>query len=136
MHNPMHPHGKVRHFEIPAADLDRAQAFYSEVFSWHVQRVPAAGPAVYMAQTVASDEHGRPHEPGAINGELRQRDGTAAHPLIVIGVPDLEEYLRKAERAGGKVVLPAQRRGASLYARIADPEGNIVALWEDHEQPA
>ncbi|WP_244432547.1 VOC family protein [Desulfocurvibacter africanus] len=52
---------RVIHFEIPARDPERANAFYSGVFGWDVRKWE--GPEDYWLLTTGPDE-----EPG-INGD-------------------------------------------------------------------
>lgn len=58
-----------------------------------------------LANTVDVDEKGMPEEPGAINGALYLREKPDECPSVVINVPSIDEYLKKVQKAGGKVVL-------------------------------
>jgi predicted enzyme related to lactoylglutathione lyase len=43
----------------------------------------------------------------------------------------VDEALKKAHAAGGKVVTPKTPiPGMGAYARVADPEGNVLGLFE------
>jgi predicted enzyme related to lactoylglutathione lyase len=43
----------------------------------------------------------------------------------------VEETLKKVQKAGGKVVTPRTAiPGMGAYGRIADPEGNVIGLFE------
>lgn len=124
--------GKVVHFEIPADDLTRAQKFYKDVFGWKITKTPMPGVEYYMVTTVESDEKGMPKKPGAINGGLVKRNVPNESPVIVLNVPSIDEYLKKIQKAGGKVVLGKQKVGdMGLYARVADTEGNVIGIWQD-----
>ncbi len=123
---------KVVHFEIPADDLARAQKFYRDVFSWEINKAPMPGVEYYMVTTVATGEDMKPKEAGAINGGLMKRNFPKEAPVIVINVSSLDDYLKKIEKAGGKIVLPKQTVGDfGLYARITDTEGNIIGIWQN-----
>jgi predicted enzyme related to lactoylglutathione lyase len=120
---------KVVHFEIPYDDQSRAQKFYQDVFGWNISKFPDMD--YHMATTTPSDEKMRPKEPGAINGGLLPKDPTGAHPVIVIGVPSIDEHIKKVESAGGKTVMPKMQIGDfGLYARVADTEGNVIGIWQ------
>ena len=124
--------GKVIHFEIPADDLTRAQKFYKDVFGWKITKTPMPGVEYYMVTTVESDEKGMPKKPGAINGGMAKRNVPNESPVIVLNVPSIDEYLKKIQKAGGKVVLGKQKVGdMGLYARVADTEGNVIGIWQD-----
>lgn len=120
---------KVVHFEIPFDDKARAQKFYSETFDWKLTEMPEMN--YVMAQTAAVDENQMPKEPGAINGGLFQRPKEAPHPVLYVAVASVEETLTKVEKAGGKVVTPRTPiPGMGAFGRIADPEGNVIGLFE------
>ena len=123
---------KVVHFEIPADDTARAEKFYTSVFGWKMQKVTMPGVEYYMVNTVAVDKKGMPKEPGAINGGMMKRNMPGESPVVVINVSSLDDYLKKAQAAGGRVVLPKQTVGdMGLYARISDTEGNVIGLWQN-----
>jgi hypothetical protein len=122
---------KVVHFEIPAADLKRAEKFYSEIFGWKIMKFPMGDSEYHMAQTVETGENQMPKEPGAINGGLVQRSDIQKAPVIVLSVDSVEKYLKKVEQAGGKIVMPAKKTPAGIYGLFADTEGNVTGLWQD-----
>lgn len=79
------------------------------------------------------DENMMPTEPGAINGALYLREEPEEAPSLVINVPSIDEYLKKIEKAGGKVVWQKEPVGDfGFYAQISDTEGNVLGLWEGH----
>lgn len=121
---------KVVHFEIPTKDLNRAKAFYGDIFGWKLMDMPAMHYTI--VQTVEVDDKQIPKESGAINGGMTADDKTAKGPVIVIDVPSIDEYIKKIEAAGGKVVAPKVHVGdMGYYARFEDPEGNVVGIWEN-----
>lgn len=124
---------KVVHFEIPADDLNRAKQFYSSIFGWQLEDWPMPDGSVYVgARTVEADEATKmPREAGAINGGLMQRSADAPAPVLAMDVSSIDEYLKKVEAAGGKVVRPKVQIGdMGYYAYVADTEGNVIGLWE------
>lgn len=109
----------VEHFEIPADDVDRAQAFYSTVFGF---RYEPWGEDMGMLST-GSDK--------GINGDLHKR-GTSPHPTVVITVDDLEATLEAVVAAGGEQVGQIEPMGESArYVYFKDTEGNIVGAYQD-----
>jgi predicted enzyme related to lactoylglutathione lyase len=94
--------------------------------------VPIPGMADYtIVRTVAVDAQNMPTESGVINGGLTKRTTTSEGPVVVIDVPSLDGYLQKITKSGGKVVQPKQDvMGMGLYARVTDPEGNVIGIWE------
>jgi len=121
---------RVQHFEIPCDDMEKTKKFYSEIFGWKIFEIPGMG--YHMINTAPTDEQGMIQEKGAINGGITQRDETAKSPIIMITVENLEESMKKIEEGGGKIVMPkAQVGDMGLYARISDPEGNIIGIWQN-----
>lgn len=120
---------KVVHFEIPYDDQGRAQKFYQDVFGWQITKFPEMD--YHLVTATPSDENMKPKEAGSINGGLLPKDPTGPHPIIVIDVPSIEEHLKQIETAGGKVVMPVMKVGDfGLYARVTDPEGNVIGIWQ------
>ncbi len=120
-------------FEVPYDDQNRAQKFYTDVFGWQINKMPDMD--YHMAVTTESDPKTMmPKSPGAINGGMLKKDPTGPYPVLVIGVSSVDEHIKKIEDAGGKVVMPKMNVGEmGIYARVSDPEGNIIGIWESKE---
>jgi predicted enzyme related to lactoylglutathione lyase len=122
--------GAVVHFEIPADDVPRAQAFYREAFGWQVNEVP--GMNYTLVSTTETDEDGTVTTPGAINGGLMARQGPITAPVITIETEDIDATLQLVEKLGGAVTLPRIAVGEMGFAAyFTDTEGNVVGLWEN-----
>ena len=124
---------KVVHFEMPADDCARAAKFYKKVFGWELAKFPMEGPEYWGIHTGPVDKKNMPKEKGFINGGLTQRGnlGTQSTALALM-VPALGPALKKAEKAGAKVVMPKMNVGGmGWYAKIEDTEGNVIGLWQD-----
>jgi uncharacterized protein len=119
----------VVHFEIPADQPERAVKFYRELFGWKVEHM--GGPMDYwLVQTVPSDAQGRPTEAG-VNGGLMRRMMPGQTPVNYISVENVDDFARKAERLGAKVVMPKRPvPGMGWFAHLTDTEGNIFAIWQ------
>jgi predicted enzyme related to lactoylglutathione lyase len=114
----------VFHFEIPVTDLDRAIAFYEDVFSYQLTRAdvdgydmaffPRAGDAPGASGALAKGDVYRPSYDG---------------PVIYFDVPDIDAVLARATARGSKVLYPKKDIGeAGFVAEIEDSEGNRIAL--------
>ena len=113
---------RVVHFEIPADDPGRAAAFYKEAFGWKVEKWE--GPMDYWLAST-----GQEGEPG-IDGAITRRENLQA-TTNTVGVPSVDEYVAKVEKAGGKVVMPKQAvPGIGYLAYVADTEGNVLGMME------
>ncbi len=120
---------KVSHFHIPVDDMDRAKKFYSNIFGWKVEE---SDKNYQMVTTTPIDKSGRPKEAGGINGALFIRKFPEDTISIVIRVLSIEDYLKKIEEAGGKIItekMPAE--GIGFHAEFCDTENNIIGLWEE-----
>ncbi|WP_203698911.1 VOC family protein [Catellatospora coxensis] len=122
--------GKVVHFELPADDIERARAFYTDAFGWQLDAMPEFD--YIWARTVATDDRGNPAEPGAINGGMTRREAPVTGPVITIEVEDVDTALAKIVACGGRVLQERQAVGTTGFtAYIADTEGNTVGLWQN-----
>ena len=122
---------RVVHFEIPVDDLERAQSFYGAIFGWELFTTPIGDGEYTLVTTTPVDESMRPTEPGGINGGMMQRSDSTPNPVITIGVASIDDALKQVEASGGTVVTPRTpipEMGAFAY--FADPEGNVMGLFE------
>lgn len=109
----------VEHFEIPADDLARAQAFYKQVLGFDYEPW--------------GDDMGviRQPEKKGINGDLHQKD-VLAHPTVVFTVESIEDTVAKVVANGGSQVGEIQSMGETArWVYIKDSEGNTVGLYDD-----
>jgi predicted enzyme related to lactoylglutathione lyase len=121
--------GEVVHFEVPADDLERAQSFYRDAFGWQLDPMPEM--SYTIVTTTKVDDQGRPTEPGAINGGMMTRQRPFTGPVIVISVDDVDGALERVRELGGEMLQPRTAVGdMGFSAYFADPEGNVVGLWE------
>lgn len=121
---------KVVHFEIPAEDVKRAKKFYESVFGWQTNDIPEMD--YTMLITSPTDERNMPKEKGAINGGMMKRSDKVKSPLVTISVSDIDDAVKKLEKAGGKLVLPKVKvEKMGFLAYFKDTEGNVVGLWQN-----
>jgi uncharacterized protein len=114
---------RVVHFELPVADVKRAATFYESVFGWSAE---SWGDEGYWLVTTGTDEPG-------IDGAFISRD-LAPQLVNIIGVDSVDDYLKRAEQAGAKIVRDKREiPGVGCSAYIQDPEGNTVGLFESLE---
>ena len=118
----------VCHFEIPFDDAEKAKDFYS-IFNWEINDIP--GMDYVGIQTTSTDDNKIPIKPGGINGGMMKRTEEVKHPVFAVHVDSVDAYLEKVVEKGGKVVMPKmQISNLGYYAYIADPEGNVLGIWE------
>ncbi|HLB51525.1 glyoxalase [candidate division WWE3 bacterium RIFCSPHIGHO2_12_FULL_38_15] len=124
----------ITHFELPAKDKERAKKFYTEVFGWKMEDYPEMN--YTMVYTSEVDENYMPKKPGAVNGGMMSaKDNGGSFPVLVIDVPNLDEYIKKVEDAGCQIVMPKTEVGdMGYYARFVDPEGVVMGIWESKKK--
>ena len=106
-------HGQVCYLQLPAADRQRAAAFYETVFGWE------------------TGEHYPDFEsPGLIGEWVEGRPAAPdAGPVVWLAVTDMDEALALVTSHGGQLLVPPASDGPTrILATIADPEGNPVGL--------
>jgi uncharacterized protein len=119
---------RVVHFEVHAADPERAQRFYELVFGWTFQHRPGID---YWAISTGEG-------PGIDGGMLRRRgdppapgQAVNAH-MCTIGVGDLTASMDAAVKAGATVALPRMAiPNVGHVAYLVDTEGNIFGVFQD-----
>jgi uncharacterized protein len=122
---------KVVFFEIPATNFKQAKEFYEKVFDW---KVDLWGEEGAMAFTTAVDKDQNPTEPGGINGGFYKRKSNHDQPSFGVETSSIDTTLTAIEKAGGKVITPKHSIGEwGFMADFADPEGNVMTLWEKHD---
>jgi uncharacterized protein len=118
----------IIHFEIPANDVEKVKKFYTDVFGWKIEKLPDM--EYYSITTVPVDEKGNVIRPG-VNGGLYKREQPMQQPVNYIWVESVEEYSKKIEAMGGKVVVPKMEiPGMGWFALGQDPEGNTFGVFE------
>ena len=122
--------GKIVHFEIPFDDGDRARSFYKDAFGWKLSEMPEMNYTI-VSSGPTTDE-GMPSEPGYIGGGMFEReDESPSNPVITIDVDDIDASLDKIKELGGNTITGKMQVGDMGYAAyFADPEGNVMGLWE------
>jgi uncharacterized protein len=129
----------IVHFELPADDPERAATFYRELFGWNIQRWEGSadnreGFEYWMVRTVETDANGKPTGPG-VNGGLMRRMYPGQTVVNYINVEDVDEYTRRAQRLGAKLMLEKQPvPGMGWFSQLTDPEGNVFAVWQTDPQ--
>ena len=122
---------RVCHFEVPYAEKERMEKFYSDVFGWQFAPAPGDMPYTFVITTEV-DEQFMPKKTGGINGGTYPRgDEAASSPVIVLEVESCEQKIQEVEAAGGaNVTGPHQVGEMGIYAQVKDSEDNIIGLWQ------
>jgi predicted enzyme related to lactoylglutathione lyase len=114
---------RVIHFEIPAAEPDRAAAFYGQVFGWKFDKWP--GPTEYWMVTTGTEG-----SPG-INGGMMKKPGGITSTTNTIGVLSVDRAVNAAVEAGGRNIMPKTPiPGVGYFAYCEDTEGNLFGVMQ------
>lgn len=122
----------VQHFEIPVDDVDRAQKFYKDVFSWNMQKWSnPADPSQEYFMFETTDEGGNK----GIGGGLMKRQSPQQTVTNYITVSSIDEYTSKVEQSGGKIIMPKTEIPDVGYILVfMDTENNMFGLYEAKKQ--
>jgi uncharacterized protein len=108
----------IVHFEIPADDIQRAKAFYSNLFGWKIEDYQGMDYAMI-------DVFGAP------GGGMMKRMHPEQQITNYIGVPSVDEYAAKVEKLGGKIIIPKKAvPGMGYFIICMDTENNAFGIWE------
>jgi len=114
----------IVHFELPADNPEKLKEFYEGVFGWKFKKSEIPGFNYWSIET-KKDETG-----GGINGGMSIRKGNEGITNYVM-VESIEEYIKKAESHGGKLLMPKQEiPGIGFNAIVQDPDGNPLGLFQ------
>ncbi len=107
-------------FILPVRDIDKAARFYSEAFG--LMEVFRNENIVFV---------GIPGTDIAV-GLLKDADAAGSGPQHVGFHVDhaikLDDAIRDIERAGGSIIERGEHAPGGPFARIADPDGNVVEI--------
>lgn len=111
--------GKICYIEIPATDIARSAEFYSSVFGWNIRK----------------SGHGRTAFDDSVNevsGAFVLGRAPHANPglLLYVMVDSVEATLEKIVASGGKIVQPIGGDAPEITARLGDPAGNIIGIFQ------
>lgn len=107
----------VVHWEINAKNPAALHAFYAQLFGW---KIDVNNPIKYGLVSTGGEV--------GINGGIGPADGEA-YVTFYVRVEDLQAYLDKAVKLGGKIVVPpTEIPGMVTFAIFADPEGFRIGL--------
>jgi predicted enzyme related to lactoylglutathione lyase len=125
----------IVHFEIPASDVGKLKTFYEGLFGWKIIKTPMEGMEYWLIHTVPTDEKGMLLRPGVNGGlvqkQLQQED---VKQVNYITIESIDNYLKKVEELGGKILVPKQQVPTVGWVAVAeDPEGNQFGLLQPEQ---
>jgi predicted enzyme related to lactoylglutathione lyase len=120
----------VVHFEIIGKEPKKLRSYYGDLFGWVFDTSGPVSPAVSRPGDYGFVDHDAANEGVGIPGGVGGGPGYDARVLFYVGVPDVEEALRKAESLGGKRQMgPDRAPGSGLtVGHFTDPEGHLIGV--------
>jgi uncharacterized protein YndB with AHSA1/START domain/predicted enzyme related to lactoylglutathione lyase len=120
---PTRAHGKICYLEIPALDVGHSADFYCRSFGWTIRQRSDGSTAFddSIGEVSGSWVLGRP--PAAAPGLL-----------IYIMVDSVAATIDAVIANGGRVVQPIGADAPEITARVSDPAGNVIGLYQEPDR--
>ncbi|SEA48389.1 VOC family protein [Variovorax sp. YR216] len=115
----------INWFEIPVADMDRAQVFYERLLGRTLRRETFGG------DLMAVFPYDEPASGGCLTAGPNHAAAAGSGIRIYLDcMPSIDAALTRAVAAGGQVVMPKSElpAGMGFIAHLRDTEGNEVGL--------
>lgn len=123
---------RVVHFEIHAAEVQRAVDFYTGVFGWTTEDWSEYTGSPYFG--LVTGEDGTPGINGAImqrHGDNMDVGGPVAGAVLTVEVEDFDATAAAIESAGGTVALPKSAlAGMAWQGYVHDTENNVFGVHQ------
>ena len=103
-------------------DIDRAKTFYRDQLGLTLTKQGSFG-----AEFCEGEAHLGVHP--AVHPDAQALVGR--HTGITLRVPDLLAFCERLHESAVHFVAPPTRQSFGVMAMIADPDGNVIALWDD-----
>jgi predicted enzyme related to lactoylglutathione lyase len=114
--------GKLVHFELPAADSERAKGFWSGVMGWEFGDSAMPGFDYFMVQT--GEDQG---------GAVYPRQDDEQGPIVYFDTDDIDASIAKVRELGGRADDKQPIPHVGWFARCGDTEGNSFSLYQRDE---
>ncbi len=107
------------HVEISVTDAIKASEFYKDLFGWKIDNSMGDGYVFFQPESGTG---------GAFSKVDDHKPGNSV--VTYVEVDDIDAYLKKAEVAGGKQVVPKTPiPGHGWFGHASDLDGNIIGLY-------
>jgi predicted enzyme related to lactoylglutathione lyase len=111
--------GKPVHVEIPAADTEKASAFWCGLFGWELQGFEDA-PSPYLMTRFSEDT----------GGAIFEAEGDARGLRVYFDVDDIGAGASRVRELGGEAGGAMPVPGMGWFAHCTDVSGNEFGLWQ------
>jgi uncharacterized protein len=117
---PTKTNGKICYVELPAVDVARSADFYAKVFGWSIRQ--------------RGDGHSAFDDAvGGVSGTWVTNRKPSGPPgmLLYVMMDDVAATIDIVIANGGELVQPIGGDAPEITARIKDPAGNIIGLYQE-----
>ena len=112
------PHGKFYWNELMTRDVEKAKKFYAEAMGWSFEAMPGDGGTYWIAKM------GNEPVGGLFDISGREYQGVPESWIPYIAVDDVDARVKKATKAGAKVMKPAfEVPGVGRIVMLLEPGG-------------
>ena len=111
--------GKIVHFELHAADTDRAAGFWNGLFGWNIGPSMSEEFDYRMFQT--GDDQG---------GAIYPADTPVGAPIVYFDCDDIDASVARVRELGGEAEDKQPVPTHGWFAACKDTEGNSFSLWQ------
>jgi uncharacterized protein len=121
----------IVHFEIPTDNVEKSKKFYSNLFGWNIEKVPADKlPEGVEYWGISTKDH---EGNNAVNGGIMKRHTPEQQGILnYIDVKSVDEYSAKVKQLGGTITVPKMAIPNMGYMAVcSDTENNTFGLWEN-----
>jgi predicted enzyme related to lactoylglutathione lyase len=112
---------------IFVSDIERAKRFYRDDLG-----LPLAREGSFGAEFLDGPGHLGVHP--AVHPDARALVGR--HTGVTLQVDGILQFCERLHRRGVRILAEPTRQPFGVMAMIADPDGNILALWDDQAPEA
>lgn len=112
------------HVELQTHDLAKARDFYSRLFDWKLEDIPAPGGGTSYTMINVGE--------GTGGGMFANPDpNVPPHWMAYVGVDDVGAFTIKARDLGATVLQDVMQVGDyGWFSVIKDPTGAVIAMWQ------
>ena len=112
--------GKICYLEIPTADIPRSVKFYEAVFGWRTRK---------RGDGATAFDDGA----GEVSGAWVTGRSSSPVPglLLYVMVDSVAATAEAVVAQGGRIVQPIGVDAPEITARFADPDGNVLGLYQE-----
>jgi predicted enzyme related to lactoylglutathione lyase len=112
----------IHSFAIFVTDIERAKVFYRDTLGFPISKEGAFGAELFL-----EPPHLSIHP--AIHPDAKTMVGR--HTGVTLYVSGLVHFCGDLHAKGVRFISEPTQMAWGIMAMIADPEGNVMALWED-----